>query len=262
MKKAIFIIIAVLMVATVAVALMRGSSAPVASMGAFSVTDPGSTAKLVAGLKADFTTGKAEVERTLEAKKSATSFRMKTLLQTHPGHPLETLVEVSCPDRERFTTTIGERAFHAVRIADKAYIEQQDGSWTVQETAATGWSPCGDNAGEPAPWAVMNEGRDPSTVLAKLATNSEVIRGAFVSTGGGNCQQWIMNVQMPGGTAGHGHGAGGLHYIVCINASGHLPVAVSMGAGGMVTSYYDWNKPIQIDAPTTSPSGPDIIPKR
>jgi hypothetical protein len=24
---------------------------------------------------------------------------------------------------------------------------------------------------------------------------------------------------------------------------------VSMGSGGMVTTYYDWNKPIQIDAP-------------
>jgi hypothetical protein len=36
---------------------------------------------------------------------------------------------------------------------------------------------------------------------------------------------------------------------VCIDPSKHLPVAVSMGSGGMVTSYYDWNKPIQIDAP-------------
>jgi hypothetical protein len=248
MKKTIFIIIAVLLVAAVAVALMAGSSAPAVSMGGIGITEPGATAKLVAGLKAKLTTGKAEIGRTLEAKKSARSFRMKTLLQMHPGHPLETVIEVSCPDRERFTTTIGDRAFHAVRIADKAYVEQQDGTWTVQQTAPTGWSPCGDNPGEPAPWAVMNEGRDPSTVLAKLSANSEITRGAFVSTSAGNCQQWMLNLQMPGGAA-HGHGAGGLRYTVCINSTGHLPVAVSMGNGGMVTSYYDWNKPIQIDAP-------------
>jgi hypothetical protein len=224
MKKAIFIIIALLLLATVAVALMARSSAPAASMGAIGVSDPGSAAKLVAGLKSKFTTGKAEVGRALEAKKSATSFRMKTLLQLHPGHPL------------------------AVRIADKAYVEQQDGTWTVQQTAPTGWSPCGENPGEPAPWAVMNEGRDPSTVLAELSANAEIIRGAFVSTNVGNCQQWMLTLQMPGGSA-HGHGASGLHYTVCIDPNGHLPVAVSMGSGGMVTTYYDWNKPIQIDAP-------------
>lgn len=248
MKKAIFIIIALLLVATVAVALMARSSAPAASMGAIGVSDPGSAAKLVAGLKSKFTTGKAEIGRTLQAKKSATSFRMKTLLQMHPGYPLETVIEVSCPDRERFTTTIGDRAFHAVRIADKAYVEQQDGTWTVQQTPATGWSPCGENPGEPAPWAVMNEGRDLSTVLAKLSANAEITRGAFVSTRMGNCQQWMVTLQMPGGVS-HGHGASGLHYTVCIDPSEHLPVAVSMGSGGMVTSYYDWNKPIQIDAP-------------
>src|SRR6476661_10658769 len=248
MKKAIFIIIALLLLATVAVALMARSSAPAASMGAIGVSDPGSAAKLVAGLKTKFTTGKAEIGRTLEAKKSAGSFRMKTLLQLHPGYPLETVIEVSCPDRERFTTTIGDRAYHAVRISDKAYVEQQDGTWTSQQTAAAGWSPCGDNPGEPAPWAVMNEGRDPSTILAKLVSNSDITRGAYVGTARGNCQQWMLSVKMPGGSS-HGHGASGLRYTICIDPKGHLPVAVSMGNGGMVTTYYDWNKPIQIDAP-------------
>ena len=249
MKKVILITVAILLLVSVAVALLaRSSSAAAVSMGDIQVSQPGAGARFVSGLKAQFTSGKTEIERTLEAKKSAKSFRMKTVLRMHPGHPLETVVEVSCPDRERFTTTIGDRAFHAVRIADKAYVEQQDGSWTVQDTPPTGWSPCGDNPGEPAPWAVMNEGRDPSTVLARLATNSQITRGAFVATSGGNCQQWILSLQMPGG-AQHGHGAGGLRYTACIDPSRHLPVAVVMGSGGMVTSYYDWDKPIQIDAP-------------
>jgi hypothetical protein len=248
MKKVILIVIVVIVLASVAIAVMGSSSVPAAAMGDIGVKDPGTAARFLAGVKSHFTTGQAELQRSLEAKKSAQSFRMKTTLHLHPGHPLETVTEVSCPDRERFTTTIGDRAFHAVRIGSKAYVEQQDGTWTVQDTQPSGWSPCGDNPGEPAPWAVMNEGRDPSTVLAKLMASAQIDRGAFVATNAGDCQQWMLSLKMPGGAA-HGHGASGLRYTMCIDPGKHLPVAVSMGSGGMVTSYYDWNKPIQIDAP-------------
>ena len=248
MKKAILIIIAILVLAAAALAFIGRSAAPASAMGAIGMKEPGAAARMVAGVKAHFTTGQSEIQRSLEAKKTAKSFRMKTLLSLHPGRPLETVTEVSCPDRERFTTTIGDRAFHAVRIGNKAYVEQQDGTWSVQETQPMGWSPCGENPGEPAPWAVMNEGRDPSIVLGKLLANAEVERGAFVGTNVGDCQQWTLSLKMPGGAA-HGHGANGLRYTVCIDPSRHLPVAVSMGNGGMVTSYYDWNQPIQIEAP-------------
>jgi hypothetical protein len=246
-KKVVLVILLVLLVTVCAAIALARSSRPPVGMG-IKVTAPGKAATMLANIRARFTTGKDELQHSLEAKKSAKSFRMKTSLQLHPGQPLETLVEVSCPDHERFTTTIGERAYHAVRIGDKAYVEQADGKWTAQDTAAAGWSPCGDNPGEPAPWAVMNEGRDPSTILAKLITSSDITRGAYVATADGNCQQWMLSVKMPGGSS-HGHGASGLRYTVCIDPKGHLPVAVSMGNGGMVTTYYDWNKPIQIDAP-------------
>ncbi len=248
MKKAILIVIVVLVTAAVALAFIGRPSVPAAAMGAIGVKEPGVFAALVGGVKAHFTTGQAEIQRSLETKKKAKSFRMKTTLSLHPGRPLETLTEVSCPDRERFTTTIGDRAFHAVRIGSKAYVEQQDGTWSVQETQPSGWSPCGENPGEPAPWAVMNEGRDSTIVLGKLIANAEITRGAFVGTSVGNCQQWMLSLKMPGGAA-HGHGANGLRYTVCIDPSRHLPVAVSMGSGGMVTSYYDWNQPIEIEAP-------------
>src|ERR1044071_5901345 len=103
MKKAIFLIVALLLLATVAVALMGRSSAPAASMGAIGVSDPGSAANLGAGLQAKSATGKAEGGGRLEAKRSASSCRMTTLLQMRPGPPLEAVVEVPCPDRERLT---------------------------------------------------------------------------------------------------------------------------------------------------------------
>lgn len=119
MKKKVILIILIVLLATVcaAIALARTSQPPV-PMG-MKVTTPGKVATMLADLRSSFTTGKDELQHSLDAKKSAKSFRMKTSLQLHPGQPLETLVEVSCPDRERFTTTIGERAYHAVRIGDK-----------------------------------------------------------------------------------------------------------------------------------------------
>jgi len=248
MKKLTWIVVVVILLAAGAVALIGASSSRSASMEGVTVTAPAFMERLVAGVSARLTTGKAEFQRTLDAKKNVKSFRMRTLLRLHPGHPLETVIDVSCPDRERFTTTIGDRAFHAVRIGSKAYVEQQNGTWTVQDTPPAGWSPCGENPGEPAPWAVMNEGRDPAIVLAKVSENAEIVRGAFVATSNGNCQQWMATLKLPQGAA-HGHGNNGLSYTVCIDPKLHLPVAVSMGSGGMVTSYSDWNQPIQIEPP-------------
>jgi hypothetical protein len=247
MKKAAFILIIVLLLTAVAIAVAGASSAQPTPMGV-DISQPGYTNRMVAGLKGRFTNGPAELQRAFATRQEVKSFRMTTLLRLHPGEPLKTVVEVSCPDRERFTTTIGGRAFHAVRIGGKAYVEQQDDTWTAQDTPATGWSPCGDNPGEPAPWAVMNEGRDLSVVLAKMADHAEFTRGAFVATPDGNCQQWTLALKLPGG-AQHGHGANGLSYTVCIDPGRHLPVAISMGSGGMVTSYSDWNQPIPIEAP-------------
>lgn len=249
MKKVIILVIILIALALLVIVMIGAAPARPAVGGNNSgFTEPSYAARLWAGVRTRFTDGRSELQRSLEARKNVTSFRMTTLLRLHPGHPMETTVEVSCPDRERFTTTIGEKAFHAVRIGAKAWIEQQDGTWTVQDSQPSGWAPCGDNPGEPAPWAVMNEGRDTSTVLAKMADHAEIVRGPYVGTPNGNCQQWLLTLNLPGGAA-HGHGPGGLHYTVCLDPSQHLPVSVVMGSGGMVTNYSDWNKPVKIEAP-------------
>ncbi len=248
MKKAIFILIIIfLLAAAAALAFAGASSTTPTPMGSVALSQAGYFSRVAGSLKARFTTGQAEMQRAFAAKQEVKSYRMTTLLHLHPGEPLKTVIEVSCPDRERFTTTIGDHAFHAVRIGSKAYTEQQDGTWLAQDMPAAGWAPCGPNPGEPAPWAVMNEGRDPSVVLAKMAEHAEFERGAVVATPDGNCQQWIVHLKLPGG-AQHGHGASGLSYTLCLDSK-RLPVALSMGSGGMVTSYSDWNQPIQIDAP-------------
>lgn len=213
---------------------------------------PSYSAQLIARLRAHLTSGRSELQRSYEAKKNATSFRMKTVLKMHPGRAMETVTEVSCPNRERITSTIGDKSFQAVRVGSQAYVEQADGKWTTQVTDPEKWSPCGDRPGEPSPWAMMNEGRDVLTVLAKLSSNAIIERGQYVTTSNGACQEWLVQLQIPGGgKSGQGHQGRGMTYTVCLDPKEHLPVQVVMGGGGMVINYYDWNRPIQIAAPTT-----------
>lgn len=213
----------------------------------------GYAGQVVGRIRSRFANGHTELQRSFQAKRNAKSFRMKTVLRMHPGHALETLTEVSCPNRERMTTTIGEKSFHAVRIGSEAFVEQQDGQWTKQVTPSTSWSPCGDNPGEPTPWATMNEGRDLLTILAKIAGTAFISRDHYVITETGSCQEWIISMDHPGGA--RSRAGTGIRYTICIDPNQHWPVRIVMGSGAMVVTYYDWNQPIEIDAPSSWEAG-------
>src|SRR5215471_19571387 len=248
MKKIILISILAVLIAGIAVLLI---GVPVSAASVDGVPAPGYAARLTAGLRARLTDGHTEIQRALLSKKEAKSFRMTTTLRLHPGDPLETVTEVSCPNKERFTAKVGEQAFQAIRIGSNAYVEQKDGTWSVQQTPPTGWAPCGEDPGEPAPWAIMNEGRDLTTVLAKMSEKSEIVRGHFLGTSAGACQEWIVGLTHPGAGA-HPHAGGngaGLRYTVCIDPGTHLPLRIVMGTGSMITTYSDWNKPVDIQKP-------------
>ena len=107
MKKIIAILVTVIICIVGSLLVLRASSAPESQMASIKISAPSLGARVLAGIKAPFTNGSAEIQRAIDARKSVKSFRMKTVLQLHPGHPLETVVEVSCPDRERFTTENG-----------------------------------------------------------------------------------------------------------------------------------------------------------
>jgi hypothetical protein len=172
---------------------------------------------------------------------------MVTLLRAHPGRALETVIEVSCPDRERITTTLGDAHYESIRVGNQAWVRSNDADWRLQPASADAY-PCGSNSGAPAPWAMMNEGRDPTTVIATMAKNisTEVSRGNLAKVGDASCQQWVVSFQHPGSTGR------GMNYTVCIGNNDHLPREVVMGSGGLVTTYSDWNKPIQINPPAAS----------
>ena len=206
--------------------------------------------RLIASVRQRFSSGRNEVQRAFEAKQQAHSWRTKTELKAHPGRALETVVEVSCPDRERITTTLGETTYESIRIGKDSWVKGASGTWNRQAAAADAY-PCGSNPGAPSPWAMMNEGRDLTTVIATMAktANAEVARGNTVQVENASCQQWIVRFQHPGG------GGRGVSYTLCVGTDG-LPRQVVMGSGGMISTYSDWNKPMNIQAPNDAGASP------
>jgi hypothetical protein len=215
--------------------------------GCSSGSEPGPLGRAYASLRNRFSSGQSELQKTFDAKKAARSWRTLTSLRMHPGRALETTIEVSCPDREHITTRLGDTRYESIRIGKQGWIRSNDGDWKVQPITADSY-PCGSNPGAPAPWAMMNEGRDPLSVVATMAAkmNAQVGRGDVVNLGDASCQRWVVSFQHPGSSGR------GLNYTVCIGTSDRLPREVLMGSGGLSTTYSDWNKPMQIDAPAAS----------
>lgn len=197
--------------------------------------------KLTLAVKGRLSNGQQEMKSALQAKQSAQSWKMKTRLAVHDNF-METEFEVSCPDRERITTTIGNDRKEMRRIGKTFYLNQA-GTWYFLDVNDTNWSPCGSKSGEPSPWAMLNEGREMVTVFANAPEKFKYSRGDVRDIAGTKCQEW--NVEF--GDSAH---AGGMvmAYHVCL-APDHRPVYVVMGQGGLVTEYSDWNQVFQIEVP-------------
>ena len=175
---------------------------------------------------------------------------MRVEMRLHPGDPFVTVEEVGCPDRQRMSASLGDRPmYEAVRVANTSYVMDQ-GKW-VQSPIPPEVFPCGDKPGAPAPWAILNEGRDMSSALAQLVSKAkaQVSVGNLIVANGSPCQEWEITFGHPGSKANNAPGMGNMRYTMCIDTETHLPNQVVMGTGGIIIKYYDWNKPVNITAP-------------
>jgi len=215
--------------------------------------DIGFVPRAWASVRAVFVTGKSDLQSAVTAKNAAKSWRMKTEMRLHPGEPLVTTSEVLCPDHERMTGKLGQSHYETIRVGAESFVKANEDNW--QKSIATPDSyPCGDSPGMRAPWAIMNEGRDLTSVLSKLvkAGNATAVRGPLVKLDGGVCQEWSVQFSHPdkNGVASKTPADKKMSYSICLDTGTHLPRQIVMGTGGVVTTYYDWNAPINIQAPT------------
>jgi hypothetical protein len=72
-----------------------------------------------------------------------------------------------------------------------------------------------------------------------------------VKLDGETCQEWRVQFGHPdkNGAAQTTPGSTKMSYSICLDMKTHLPRQIVMGTGGLVTTYYDWNAPIEIQAP-------------
>jgi hypothetical protein len=154
---------------------------------------------------------------------------------------------------------IGDSTLETVRIAGEAFIQQRDGQWTKQSIPAEAY-PCAGNAGAPSPWAMMNEGRDMSTIIGSMAENPKapisVSPGAYIQIDGAQCQQWVIQFQHPGSSTNKT--SSGMNYTMCLDPDTKLPLILAMGSGGMTITYSDWNGPVDIALPSEAKLQSDI----
>jgi hypothetical protein len=211
----------------------------------------GTWMRLKSALQARFTSGPKAIQEASNAKAAAKSYKMRVEMRLHPGDPFVTVEEVGCPDRQRMKASLGDRPmYEAVRVANTSYVMDQ-GKW-VQSPIPPEVYPCGDRPGAPAPWAILNEGRDMSSALAQLVSkaNANVSVGNLIIANGSPCQEWEVTFGHPGSKTGsHGPGMGNMRYTICIDTETHLPNQVVMGTGGIIIKYYEWNQPVSINAP-------------
>ena len=147
-------------------------------------------------------------------------------MRLHPGEPLITISEVSCPDHQRMTGKLGRGNYETIRIGAQAYVRNSSESW--QKSPATpDFYPCGDNPGMRAPWAMMNEGRDLTATLLKLveAGNATPVRGPVVKLDGETCQEWRVQFGHPDkdGADQSTLGSKKMSYSICLDTKTHLP---------------------------------------
>lgn len=211
----------------------------------------GTWMRLKSAISARFTSGQSALQQASDAKAAAKSYKMRVEMRLHPGDPFVTVEEVSCPDRQRMSASLGERPmYEAVRVANTSYVMDQ-GKW-VQSPIPPEVYPCGNQPGAPAPWAILNEGRDMSSALAQLVSKAkaQVSVGQLIVANGSPCQEWEVSFGHPGSkTPNNAPGMGNMRYTICIDTETHLPNQVVMGTGGIIIKYYDWNKPVSISAP-------------
>ncbi len=207
-------------------------------------------------------TGKTELRQSFEAKKSARSYRMKMSQSMTAGAKLETEVEVACPDRERIVSRLGPRTFKTIRIAGDAFLLNPDGQWDKLSLPPRS-IPCGGNPGAPAAFALMNEGRDLSAVVGDMLNDSrwtaEITPGSSTHFGSDACQEWTVSFHPAKGSPSSDD-PGSEKSTLCIGTADHLPRQFTTGDGATVITYLDWNKPVEITAPTVenrpAPSAP------
>ncbi len=176
--------------------------------------------------------GKEELLRSVEAVKSAKSWREKMVME-QAGKSMEVLVEVSCPDREHTTSIMGGRSFESVHVGDASWT-RIGGQWMSMPATRTALSACGTGS--------LKSDKSPVDPMAAL-DKAKITPGGLTTVEGSPCQEYQITTSMPA----EGGGTRDVTYDYCVGVTDHLPR--QMKAEGMTITWSDWNQPMNISPP-------------
>ena len=189
------------------------------------------------------------------AKAKATSWRSK-MVMNQAGQAMEMDSEVMCPDRLHSKVVAGGNVTMESYMIGKTMYVNMGGQMMKVPNQMTGPAECG-HAGSTTTTTTTPKFRFGSLPnvkdvanglenLEKLKQNVTITKGGVSTVEGDTCQEWYVVYNDPQSKQGYKSN-------YCVGIMDHLPRRMTMdsGVGKMEMTYWDWNKNISINPPST-----------
>ncbi len=191
-----------------------------------------------------------ELARAWANMHEAKSWRQR---MTMTGEKGESLLEVSCPDKEHMTTSMGRQSFESIHIGENSWA-RIGGNWTKMPAThaglGMGMCPGAKTAGGSAPGGGMSSGGSSGSSSSKGVSDifdqlkkASITVGSLQTVEGATCQEYIVTLAADP-AAGR---AKDMTTNICIGVDDHLPRRMTMD--NATITWWDWNKQIDINPP-------------
>ena len=190
-----------------------------------------------------------ELGRAWSNMREAKSWRQRMVVEGGKG---ETLIEVSCPDKEHMTSSMGRQSFESIHIGGDSWA-RIGGNWTKMPGVThgeLGMCPGATPASGGASGGGMSSSGGSSGSSGKGAGDifkdlekAKITVGSLQTVEGNTCQEYIVTLAADP-AAGRPQD---MNTNICIGVSDHMPYRMLMDR--MTMTWWDWNKQIDINPP-------------
>ena len=198
-------------------------------------------------------------EQGFRSRWTATGWRQETT-RMDGKVPVRSVIEVSCPDGYHMRVTHGPEVTEFYSVAGMEY-RLRDGKWVSQPAPTGHYNGCYDQSevrhwrNDPPPQALVQQWVD------DFMSRDQIEKGPVRTIRGERCQEWKMtNIPRPDEPRNE------IGETYCLSvADGHMVQTDAMTGASptpIVTTTYDWNKPVAIRAPTDPPPQATADPAR
>ena len=191
-----------------------------------------------------------ELARAWSNMHDAKSWRERMVMTGKNG---ETLLEVSCPDKEHMTSSMGRQSFESVHVGNDSWA-RIGGNWMKMPATHAGMGmgmcPGAKTEGGGASGGGMSSSGGSSGGSGKNATDifkqlekAKITVGGLQTVEGSTCQEYIVTLAADPASGRDKD----MNTNICIGVDDHLPRRMLMDQ--MTITWWDWNKQVDINPP-------------